>query len=111
MMDKLFFNGKIRTLDGADRVTEAVGIRNGIIAFLGTNQEALAIPCEERIDLKGRLMLPGFVDSHLHMLHGFSAVDGMKNNSKHQGTRIEKSSMHFQPSTRSSWSGSADTLR
>lgn len=69
MMDKLFFNGKIRTLDGADRVTEAVGIRNGKIAFLGTNQEALAIPCEERIDLKGRLMLPGFVDSHLHMLH------------------------------------------
>ena len=60
MMDKLFFNGKIRTLDGADRVTEAVGIRNGKIAFLGTNQEALAIPCEERIDLKGRLMLPGF---------------------------------------------------
>lgn len=69
MMEKVFFNGTIRTLDGANRVTEAVGISGGKIAFLGTTEEALAIPCEERIDLKGRLMLPGFVDSHLHMLH------------------------------------------
>ena len=34
-----------------------------------TYEEAAAIECADRIDLQGRLMLPGFVDSHMHMLH------------------------------------------
>lgn len=69
MMDKLFYNGKIRTLNEDDRIVQAVGVKDGRIAFIGTNEEAAEIACEEKIDLQGRLMLPGFVDSHLHMLH------------------------------------------
>ena len=68
-MDKIFFNGCIRTLDDNDHVAEAVGIKDGRIAFVGSNAEADALECQERIDLQGRLLLPGFVDSHLHMLH------------------------------------------
>lgn len=68
-MDKIFFNGCIRTLDDSNRVAEAVGIEQGRIAFVGSNEEAGAFPCEERIDLQGRLLLPGFVDTHMHMLH------------------------------------------
>ena len=68
-MEKIFFNGCIRTLDDAGSVAEAVGIENGKIAFIGTNEEAQKIPCEEKTDLQGRLLLPGFVDTHLHMLH------------------------------------------
>ena len=34
-----------------------------------TDKEAEAFSCKKRIDLKGRLMLPGFVDTHMHMLH------------------------------------------
>ena len=68
-MDTLFYNGRIRTLDDQDTVVEAVGIRDGKIAFLGTNEEAKKLNCMEKIDLKGRLMLPGFVDTHMHMLH------------------------------------------
>ena len=45
-MEKIFFNGCIRTLDEADCVAEAVGIENGKIAFVGTNEEAQKIPCE-----------------------------------------------------------------
>ena len=33
------------------------------------NEEAEKIACEEKVDLGGRLLLPGFVDTHLHMLH------------------------------------------
>lgn len=69
MMDKLFYNGKIRTLNDDDSVVQAVGVKDGRIEFIGTNEEAAEIACEEKIDLQGRLMLPGFVDSHLHMLH------------------------------------------
>ena len=69
MMDKLFYNGKIRTLNHSGAVAQAVGVKDGRVAFIGTNEEAAEIACEEKIDLRGRLMLPGFVDSHLHMLH------------------------------------------
>lgn len=46
-----------------------MGIENGRIVFVGTDKEAEAFSCKKRIDLKGRLMLPGFVDTHMHMLH------------------------------------------
>ena len=68
-MDTIFFNGCIRTLDDSEKVAEAVGIENGRIVFVGTDKEAEAFSCKKRIDLKGRLMLPGFVDTHMHMLH------------------------------------------
>ena len=68
-MDKIFFNGRIRTLDDAGHVAEAVGVENGKIVFVGTNEEAEKIACEEKVDLGDRLLLPGFVDTHLHMLH------------------------------------------
>lgn len=68
-MDKILFNACVRTLDDHDNVAQAVGIQDGKIAFVGTNEEAAALACDERIDLKGRLLLPGFVDSHLHMLN------------------------------------------
>ena len=37
MMDKLFYNGKIRTLNEDDRIVQAVGVKDGRIAFIGTN--------------------------------------------------------------------------
>lgn len=68
-MDRIFYNGRISTLDSGDRFVTAMGIQNGRIIFLGTDEEAARIPAAERTDLGGRLMLPGFNDSHLHMLH------------------------------------------
>ena len=68
-MDKVFYNGIIRTLDDNDTVAQAVGIKDGKIAFIGTDAEAEKIECAEKINLQGRLMLPGFVDTHMHMLH------------------------------------------
>lgn len=68
-MKKVFYNGCIRTLDKNNSVAEAVGIEDGKIVFVGSDEEALALSADEKIDLNGRLLLPGFVDSHLHMLH------------------------------------------
>lgn len=68
-MDRIFYNGTISTLDDADSFYEAVGVKDGKIAFLGTTEEAMTMDAAEKTDLKGRLLLPGFVDSHLHMLH------------------------------------------
>ena len=68
-MDKVFYNGIVRTLDDNNNTAEAVGIKDGKIAFVGTNEEARSIECDNKVNLKGRLLLPGFVDSHMHMLH------------------------------------------
>ena len=69
MMDRIFYNGIIHTLDNEDTVAEAVGIKDGKIAFLGTNVETENMECVEKINLHGKLMLPGFVDSHMHLLN------------------------------------------
>lgn len=68
-MKTVFYNGCIRTLDDASSIAEAVVVENGKIVFVGSNEEAETFHCENKVDLKGRLLLPGFVDSHLHMLH------------------------------------------
>ena len=65
-MDKLFYNGKIRTLDDNNTVAEAIGVKDGKITFVGSNEEAKNLDCAEKVDLQGRLLLPGFVDSHMH---------------------------------------------
>lgn len=68
-MDTLYYNGKIKTLDNQDSIVEAIGIKDGKIVFLGSNTEAFNIKCDKKVDLNGKLLLPGFVDSHLHMAH------------------------------------------
>lgn len=74
-MDKIFFNGKIRTMEKSMPEAQAVAIKNGIIVRVGTNEQILALKSEktELIDLEGKLMLPGFTDSHMHLLsYGYS---------------------------------------
>lgn len=68
-MDTILYNGIISTLDDADTMAQAVGITDGRIAFVGTDAQAAELSCGRRIDLQGRMVLPGFIDAHLHMLH------------------------------------------
>lgn len=64
----LLTNGKVLTLDESQPLMEAILIRDGRIAYVGSAQEALARASggTEIIDLAGRSVLPGFVDSHMH---------------------------------------------
>ncbi|MBA3716626.1 MAG: amidohydrolase [Actinobacteria bacterium] len=60
-------NGVIRTMDPALPEAAALAIAGDRIAGgVGTHETALASP--ERIDLRGRCVLPGFTDSHVHFL-------------------------------------------
>lgn len=67
-MDVIAYNGLIRTMDRNDTVVEAIGIKNGRVAFLGSSSDAAKKDAKERVDLKGQLVLPGFIDTHLHLL-------------------------------------------
>jgi predicted amidohydrolase YtcJ len=66
--DLILFDGKLFTGDAAHPTAEAVAIRGQRIVALGTSKEivALANGNTRRIDLKGRLVTPGFNDAHMH---------------------------------------------
>ena len=60
MLDKLFCNATI--VNHCSRFRANVGTRDGMICYLGTDFPE----CREQIDLTGRYLLPGCIDSHLH---------------------------------------------
>ena len=66
-LDTLLINGKFYTLRSEGETVEAVGIRDGRIAFTGSAEEASGYTAEETIDLRGKTIIPGLGDSHLHL--------------------------------------------
>ena len=68
--DMVLVNGKVVTVDDRFSIREAVAIREERILAVGTSPEirALAGPHTRVVDLKGRTVLPGLIDSHNHML-------------------------------------------
>jgi imidazolonepropionase len=56
----------------------ALLVRDGLIAAVGTRAEVEALPearAAEKLDLGGRAALPGFVDSHTHLIHAASRAE------------------------------------
>src|SRR5262249_7563423 len=51
------------------KTVQAMAIRDGKILALGTNDEivAMAGPQTDKIDLKGRMVMPGIIDTHTHI--------------------------------------------
>jgi predicted amidohydrolase YtcJ len=67
--DMILKNGHIYTLDEKNSVVEAVAIKDGKIEATGTNEEILKkYQCSNIIDLEGKFVYPGFIDSHGHLL-------------------------------------------
>ncbi len=66
--DIVFINGDILTMDGENSVNEALVIKKGRIVFVGSNEDAEDYKDNNIsiVDLKGKTMLPGFVDGHSH---------------------------------------------
>lgn len=69
-MDTILFNGNFYSLDEMYKNCTAVAIKNGIIIRMGNDEEILALAEKDTkvIDLEGKFVLPGFVDSHMHFL-------------------------------------------
>ncbi|MGB9174155.1 MAG: amidohydrolase family protein, partial [Bradyrhizobium sp.] len=68
--DLLLVNGKIITQDAASSVKQALAIEGERIAATGSSEELrkLAGPSTKIIDLGGRTVIPGLVDSHIHAI-------------------------------------------
>ncbi|MBI3464116.1 MAG: amidohydrolase family protein, partial [Planctomycetes bacterium] len=66
--DRIVHHGKIVTVDRAFSIQEAMAIQDGRVVRVGSNEEVLAAkgPKTEVVDLGGRMVLPGLIDSHMH---------------------------------------------
>ena len=69
----VLLNGAVLTVDARDSVAEAVAVTGGRITAVGTTAavKALAGPSTQVVDLAGRAVTPGLIDSHVH----FSEAD------------------------------------
>ncbi len=69
--DVIITNAKVTTLDRENPVAQAVAIRNGKFLAVGNEAEVrAAAPGAKLIDAKGRRLIPGLIDSHIHVIRG-----------------------------------------
>ncbi len=65
----IFYNGEILTVNSNFSTAQAVAVRGNRITAVGTNDEVLRLAGSNtlRIDLKGRTMTPGLINTHVHL--------------------------------------------
>jgi predicted amidohydrolase YtcJ len=70
--DLIFVNGAVYTLDAARRWARAVAVKDGRIVLVGWDDAVGDLRDEETevVDLRGRMLLPGFQDAHVHPVSG-----------------------------------------
>jgi len=76
--DQVFRSGRVYTLDPGHPYAEALAVRDGRVAAVGTDEEirSLVGPRTEVVDLGGCTALPGFHDAHCHiLLFGLSLIE------------------------------------
>ncbi len=69
-MDVILYNGNIVTVDKDNPRIEAVAVKGNRIRCVGKSEEILALknPDTQIVDLEGKTVVPGFNDSHMHLL-------------------------------------------
>ena len=77
--DVIYYNGSIITVSSAHPTAQAVAIRGDRFAAIGTDAEVLktAGPQTRKVDLGGKCVLPGIIESHVHPISAALAeIDG-----------------------------------
>jgi predicted amidohydrolase YtcJ len=67
--DHIYYNGDIVTMEGESATyVESIAVKDGLIQKLGTKAEVMRLHGNNTVlvDLKGKTMLPGFIDGHSH---------------------------------------------
>lgn len=68
-VDTILYRGRVYTVDPVNSVVEAVAVKDGRFVAIGSTKDIrrLASAGTRQIDLAGRTVVPGFIDSHPHM--------------------------------------------
>ena len=65
--DVLLYNGKVLTIDDRFSIQTTLAVRDGRILAVGGEELREKFQAPLSIDLKGRVLLPGFTDTHIHV--------------------------------------------
>ncbi len=65
--DMVLYNGKVLTVDKAFSVKQAIAVKDGKVLAVGGAEIARDYTAPVKIDLQGRTLMPGFIDTHLHI--------------------------------------------
>jgi predicted amidohydrolase YtcJ len=70
----VIWNANVYTVDKSRPSAEAVGIKDGKIIFVGSNEEVKhhTGPNTKQVDAKGKFLMPGIIEGHGH-IHGMGA--------------------------------------
>ena len=70
--DTIYYNADVHTIDTLNSTAQAVAIKDEKFIKVGSNKEvkALSGANTKSIDLKGKMVMPGLVDSHIHAVRG-----------------------------------------
>ena len=70
--DVILYRGVFTTLDRSNPTASAVAIKDGLFTAVGDDREIMTQrgPSTKLIDLRGRRVLPGLIDNHLHIIRG-----------------------------------------
>jgi predicted amidohydrolase YtcJ len=68
----ILYRGVFTTLDRSNPTASAVAIKDGLFTAVGDDREVMTLrgPSTKLIDLRGRRVLPGLIDNHLHIIRG-----------------------------------------
>ena len=67
MFDTLVY-GNIYTMDLRKPEAEVIGIKDGKIRFCGTRRASSLLKAKRTLDFRGKTILPGFIDTHVHVI-------------------------------------------
>src|SRR6202050_2828770 len=70
--DVILYRGLFTTLDRSNPTASAVAIKDGLFTAVGDDREMMKLrgPSAKVMDLRGRRVLPGLIDTHLHIIRG-----------------------------------------
>lgn len=107
---KCFLNATVHTMNPARPYAEAVVTKGNRIVFVGSSTEARHFVGSQAdvIDLGGRVVLPGFIDDHVHFVLGGTQVDGLHLRGCKSADAMAKEVASFAATRRGLWISGGD---
>ena len=105
MKKKLWLNGKIYTVDEKQKWAEAIVTEGNKIVLVGSNKDAKSFAGNdyEEFDFQNKLVLPGFIDSHVHFMIGGLSLTKLDLSNAKSKEQFRKKVKEYSKSNSAEW--------